>query len=45
MFASQFGEVGIGIGMGMSFIISSGIAFAYYNFGGWRHKQLFGESG
>ncbi|MCC4723597.1 MATE family efflux transporter [Salinicoccus sp. RF5] len=45
LFASQFGEVGIGIGMGMSFILSSAFAFAYYNFGGWRHKQLFGESG
>lgn len=45
LFASQFGEVGIGIGMGVSFILSSAFAFAYYNFGGWRRKQLFEESG
>lgn len=41
MFADLFGEIGIGMGMGASFIISSGVAFAYFRYGGWRKKQLF----
>lgn len=30
-----------GIGMGLSFVISSIIAFIYYRYGGWKKKQLF----
>src|SRR5699024_3481032 len=39
--AHLFGEPGIAIGMGASFIVSSVVAFGYYRFGGWRDKQLF----
>lgn len=37
----QLGEIGIGLGMGISFIISSGFAFTYYRFGKWREKDIF----
>ena len=36
-----FGENGIAIGMGISFIISSIFAFSYYRWGKWRRKKLF----
>lgn len=39
--AHLFGEPGIAIGMGASFVVSSAVAFGYYRFGGWRDKQLF----
>lgn len=35
------GEAGMGVGIGMSFIISSIFAMLYYRFGGWRNKVLF----
>lgn len=35
------GENGIALGMGISFMISSAIAFSYYRFGNWRNKKLF----
>ena len=41
LFASIFGETGIAIGMGTSFIVSSMIAALYYRFGKWRKKDLF----
>lgn len=41
LFASYFGETGVGIGMGVSFIISSIFAYLYYKFGKWREKELF----
>lgn len=41
LFANLFGETGIGLGMGVSFLISSGFAFAYYRFGKWREKDIF----
>ncbi|BAC15019.1 hypothetical conserved protein [Oceanobacillus iheyensis HTE831] len=41
MFSSWFGEVGIGIGMGGSFVISSLFAILYYRYGKWRQKELF----
>jgi len=41
LFSHLFGEIGIGIGMGTSFIISSIAAFLYYRFGKWREKELF----
>lgn len=41
LFAKLFGEVGVAIGMGTSFIISSLIAFLYFKYGKWREKVLF----
>lgn len=41
LFASHFGEIGVGMGMGISFIISSIFAYLYYKFGKWREKELF----
>lgn len=41
LFAQFFAEKGIGYGIGMSFVISSVLAFAYYNFGKWRERELF----
>lgn len=35
------GEVGIAVGIGMSFILSSLVAFLYFRFGKWREKELF----
>ena len=34
----MFGQTGIGMGMGIGFIISSLFAFAYYQFGKWDQK-------
>lgn len=41
LFAHQFGEKGIALGMGISFVISSVFAFSYYRFGKWSKKELF----
>lgn len=41
LFSNYFGDIGIAYGMGSSFIISSGLATAYYLFGKWREKDLF----
>lgn len=41
LFSKFFGDTGIAIGMGVSFIISSVFAFAYFKFGKWREKVLF----
>ncbi|ALF10715.1 MATE family efflux transporter [Parageobacillus thermoglucosidasius] len=35
------GENGIALGMGISFVVSSVIAFSYYRFGSWKNKKLF----
>ncbi len=43
LFSSMYGSTGIGIGMGLSFIISSLAAFLYYRFGKWDEKVLFKE--
>ncbi|AVR00677.1 MATE family efflux transporter [Oceanobacillus iheyensis] len=40
-FSGLFGETGIAIGMGSSFLISSLVAYLYYRFGRWRKKELF----
>lgn len=37
LFASWFGEEGIAIGMGVSFVISSVVATGYYFLGNWRN--------
>ncbi|GLO67751.1 MULTISPECIES: MATE family efflux transporter [Oceanobacillus] len=41
LFSSWFGEVGIAIGMGGSFVLSSLFAIFYYRYGKWRQKELF----
>ncbi|MCT2537750.1 MATE family efflux transporter [Aquibacillus koreensis] len=41
--SALFGETGIGIGMGLSFVISSVLAFLYYRYGNWKYKQIFKE--
>ncbi|MFD1851973.1 MATE family efflux transporter [Oceanobacillus bengalensis] len=41
LFANILGEIGIAIGMGSSFIISSLFAFLYFRYGKWRKKELF----
>lgn len=45
LFANLYGEIGIAIGMGSSFIISSIFASAYYRYGKWRQKELFSTEG
>lgn len=39
--SGYFGENGIAIGIGISFVISSFFAFAYFQWGGWKKKELF----
>ncbi|MBB6453776.1 putative MATE family efflux protein [Salirhabdus euzebyi] len=41
LFSSWFGEMGIAIGMGVSFVISSVFAYLYFQFGKWKKKELF----
>ncbi|RKD25863.1 MATE family efflux transporter [Ammoniphilus oxalaticus] len=43
-FSKRLGGKGIGIGMGISFVISSLFAYGYYRFGKWRTKELFNKS-
>ncbi|MFD3262176.1 MATE family efflux transporter [Paenibacillus lentus] len=43
-FAGLVGEKGIAAGIGLSFIISSVVSYAYYRFGRWRAKKLFAEA-
>lgn len=40
-FSGMFGDTGIPLGMGASFLLSSFAAFMYYRFGKWRKKELF----
>jgi putative MATE family efflux protein len=44
LFANLYGEIGIAIGMGTSFMISSIFASLYYRYGKWRKKELFQSS-
>lgn len=41
LLSSLFGEQGIAIGMGVSFVISSMFAFLYYRYGKWNKARLF----
>ncbi|MBU8908899.1 MATE family efflux transporter [Desertibacillus haloalkaliphilus] len=41
--ANWFGEIGIAIGMGLSFVVSSAVATAYYFFGNWRKIEVIKE--
>lgn len=43
LFTSIWGEPGIGLGMGASFVLSSIIAALYYRFGKWKELVLFEE--
>lgn len=36
-----YGETGVALGIGFSFLLSSLFSFAYYRWGGWRTKRLF----
>lgn len=38
---SLFGDDGVALGIGISFVISSLFSFGYYRWGGWRSKRLF----
>lgn len=44
LFSNIFGEIGIAIGIGSSLIISSLLAYLYFQFGKWKEKVLFKES-
>lgn len=41
LFSHLLGDIGIAVGMGVSFVISSGFAYFYFRFGKWREKVLF----
>ncbi|MFD1037001.1 MATE family efflux transporter [Virgibacillus byunsanensis] len=41
--STWFGDIGIAIGMGSSFVFSSFFAYLYYRFGRWREKELFNK--
>ncbi|MBP1970953.1 putative MATE family efflux protein [Virgibacillus natechei] len=43
LFSHFFGETGIALGMGSSFLFSSLFAYLYYRFGKWREKELFAK--
>ena len=44
LFATWYGEDGIALGIGVSFVISSVFAFLYYRYGKWREiKAISGE--
>lgn len=39
----MIGDDGIAYGMGISFVLSSMLAYSYYRWGNWRRKQLFSD--
>ena len=41
--AGIFGDTGIAVGIGSSFVVSSLVAFMYFRYGKWRQIQLFEE--
>ncbi|WP_018923387.1 MATE family efflux transporter [Salsuginibacillus kocurii] len=41
LFSEVYGELGIALGIGISFIISAGFAALYYRYGKWREIELF----
>ncbi|SDJ06700.1 MATE family efflux transporter [Natribacillus halophilus] len=43
LFSGLFGEIGVALGMGASFMLGSLAAYLYYRFGKWREKELFRE--
>ncbi|WP_010531482.1 MATE family efflux transporter [Lentibacillus jeotgali] len=44
VFSNWFGDTGIPLGMGASFLLSSFAAFMYYRFGKWHKKELFSRA-
>ena len=42
IFSEMFGEKGIALGIGVSFVISSVVAFLYYKYGRWQYAKTFG---
>lgn len=38
---SVYGDSGVALGIGLSFMLSAGFSFAYYRWGRWRDKRLF----
>jgi len=44
LFSHFYGDTGIAIGMGASFVVSCLFASLYYRYGKWRQKQLFAKS-
>ncbi len=43
LFSELMGEDGIAYGIGVSFMLSSVIAFLYYRYGKWREKKIFSD--
>lgn len=43
LFSGWLGDIGIAVGMGGSFMLSSFAAFMYYRFGKWHQKELFAK--
>ncbi|WP_188383016.1 MATE family efflux transporter [Ornithinibacillus halotolerans] len=43
LFSKLLGDIGIAVGMGVSFMISSIFAYLYFRYGKWRKKVLFKE--
>ncbi|MFE8699587.1 MATE family efflux transporter [Cytobacillus sp. FJAT-54145] len=43
LLSDLLGEKGIALGMGVSFVISSIIAFLYYRYGKWNQQKLFSK--
>lgn len=41
VFTHLLGQKGVGLGIGVSFAISCGFAYAYFRWGRWRDKELF----
>ena len=42
---SVYGDAGVALGIGLSFMLSAGFSFGYYRWGRWRHKRLFSGAG
>ena len=40
---SVYGDAGVALGIGLSFMLSAGFSFGYYRWGNWRTKRLFAE--
>lgn len=38
---ANYGDQGVALGIGISFVLSAGFSFAYYWLGKWREKKLF----
>ena len=39
-----YGASGVGLGIGLSFVLSCLFSFAYYQWGGWRTNKLFAQA-